>query len=254
MPYDSRRAREASDPSDRAGLRRALDRGLDDLGLPLSDAARVRLLDYLELISKWNAVYNLTAIRDPDSMLVQHLLDSLAIVGPLADQGPFATVVDVGSGAGLPGIVLAIAWPEAIIHLVEPVGKKAAFLRQCASELALAHVKVHAQRVERLSEGAVPNADLIVCRAFASLRDYICAIDALVGPATVVAAMKGGSPVDEIAALPAGWQVGQILRLAVPGLDAQRHLLLLERATALAGPPDRTGNASGAAQPVTPER
>lgn len=250
MPSDSRRARDASVPIDRVALRRALDRGLDDLGLPLDDAARDRLLDYLGLLSKWNAVYNLTAIRNPDSMLVQHLLDSLAIVGPLAGQGPFTTIVDVGSGGGLPGIVLAIAWPQAMIHLVEPVGKKAAFLRQCVSELALAHVTVHAQRVERLSDGEVSSADLIVCRAFASLRGFVSGIDALVGPTTVVAAMKGSLPADEIAALPAGWQVGQVLRLTVPGLDAQRHLLLLERATTPAGRPDR----SVAAHSTTPER
>jgi len=259
LPSDSRRAREANAPFDRVALRQALDRGLHALGLPLDDATRDRLLDYLGLLSKWNAVYNLTAIREPDSMLVQHLLDSLAIIGPLADQGPFTTVVDVGSGGGLPGIVLAIAWPQAIVHLVEPVGKKAAFLRQCVLELALAHVKVHAQRVERLSYDEVQSADLIVCRAFASLRDFVSGIDALVGPKTVVAAMKGSLPAGEIAALPAGWQVGQAVRLTVPGLDAQRHLLLLERAPAPAGPSDRSAGAAPAnpaapvAQPAAPE-
>lgn len=253
MPSDSRSARDTSVPIDRIALRRALDRGLDDLGLPLDDAARDRLLDYLGLLSKWNAVYNLTAIRNPDSMLVQHLLDSLAIVGPLAGQGPFTTIVDVGSGGGLPGIVLAIAWPQATVHLVEPVGKKAAFLRQCLSELALAHAKVHTRRVESLSDREISSPDLIVCRAFASLRDFVSGIEALVGPKTVVAAMKGSLPVDEIAALPAGWQVGRVVRLTVPGLDAQRHLLLLERATVQAGRPD-CSDAATADQPATPER
>ena len=138
-------------------------------------------------------------------------------------------MVDVGSGGGLPGIVLAIVWPRTRIHLVEPVGKKAAFLRQCTVELALAHVEVHASRVEELQPGPALAPDLILCRAFASLPDFVSGIEALVGPSTLVAAMKGVVPRDEIAALGGGWSVAEILPLQVPLLDAERHLLLLER-------------------------
>lgn len=264
----SRSARVRRAPSaslDRGALERELAAGLAQLHLELPDAAIGKLLDYLALLSKWNAVYNLTAVREPRAMLVQHLLDSLAIVAPLAARGaapgnggegnggesnggegdgasrtgaegeppgsdaPYRCVVDVGSGGGLPGIVLAIVWPRTRIHLVEPVGKKAAFLRQCAVELALAHVEVHASRVEELEPGSSLAPDLILCRAFASLPDFVSGIEALVGPSTIVAAMKGVVPRDEIAALGGGWSVAEILPLQVPLLDAERHLLLLER-------------------------
>lgn len=254
----SRSARVRRAPStslDRGALERELAAGLAQLHLELPDAAIGKLLDYLALLSKWNAVYNLTAVREPRAMLIQHLLDSLAIVAPLAARGaapgngresngaprtgaegeppgsdaPYRCVVDVGSGGGLPGIVLAIVWPRTRIHLVEPVGKKAAFLRQCAVELALAHVEVHASRVEELQPGPALAPDLILCRAFASLPDFVSGIEALVGPSTLVAAMKGVVPRDEIAALGGGWSVAEILPLQVPLLDAERHLLLLER-------------------------
>lgn len=214
---------------DRAGLIRALDDGLTGLGLSIPAFQREQLIDYLALLSRWNAVYNLTAVRDPDAMLVHHLLDSLAIVQPLAARGPFGSVVDVGSGGGLPGVVLAIVWPEAFVHLVEPVGKKAAFLRQCASELALTGLRVHATKIESLAGRREFEADLIVCRAFASLRDFVAGLGGLVGPATIVAAMKGRLPNDEIASLPDDWRVQQVLPLDVPRLGAERHLLLLER-------------------------
>jgi 16S rRNA (guanine527-N7)-methyltransferase len=213
-------------------LPQSLDAGLDELVLPLTAAARRTLLDYLALLSKWNAVYNLTAVREPAAMLVQHLLDSLAIIAPLEARGSFQRVLDVGSGGGLPGIVLAVAWPQSTIHLIEPVGKKAAFLRQCAAELALTHVHVHCARVEELRDPAGLNPDLIVCRAFASLPVFVTAIEALVTPATTLAAMKGNLPEDEIAGLPGDWRVAETVRLVVPGLEAQRHLLLLERSAA----------------------
>jgi 16S rRNA (guanine527-N7)-methyltransferase len=127
--------------------------------------------------------------------------------------------------------VLALAWPGAAVQLVEPVGKKAAFLQQCAAELALSNVLVHACRVEQLPPTVSP-PDLIVCRAFASLADFVAGIDRIAAPTTIVAAMKGAVPHEEIAALPSQWQVGETLPLRVPYLDAQRHLLLLERASA----------------------
>lgn len=221
------------------------------LGLPGSLAEP--LLAYLALLVKWNAVYNLTAVRDPGQMLTQHLLDSLSIVTPLAerlpkrDGEPTGRLVDVGSGAGLPGIVLALAWPQVEVLLVEPVGKKAAFLRQCQAELALANLRVAATRVEALAGlQREPAPDLIVCRAFASLADFVTSIDRLAGPASVVAAMKGVWPGDEIAALPQPWAVVAALPLQVPGLDAARHLLLLRRAPYRGQADPASGQASGA--------
>lgn len=225
---------------DRGRLQPELAAGIAALGLSVPSTAVERLLDYLALLAKWNAVYNLTAVRNPEAMLVQHLLDSLSVVGPLAERGravgasggdapPFAGVLDVGSGGGLPGIVLAIVWPEVRIDLVEPVGKKAAFLRQCALELALTHVNVHAARVEDLGGAGIPVPGLVICRAFAALPDFVAGIGALVGPTTIVAAMKGVVPHEEIAALADGWAVREILPLSVPQLAAERHLLLLGR-------------------------
>lgn len=219
---------------DRAALRERLLAGLAELGL---DAALAdRLLDYLALLVKWNGVYNLTAVREPAAMLRQHLLDSLSIIAPLAarlpqrDGAPAGRIVDVGSGAGLPGIVLALAWPRADVMLVEPVGKKAAFLRQCLGELALTNLRVEATHVESLEAPEAGQApDLVVCRAFASLADFATAIDRLVGPHTVIAAMKGAAPDSEIAALPAHWAVTEVLPLQVPELDAARHLVLMRR-------------------------
>lgn len=219
---------------ERSALRERLLAGLAELGLDPTLADR--LLDYLALLVKWNGVYNLTAVREPAAMLRQHLLDSLSIVAPLAarlpqrDGAPAGRIIDVGSGAGLPGIVLALAWPRAKVVLVEPIGKKAAFLRQCQGELALTNLRVEATRIESLGEpeaGQPP--DLVVCRAFASLADFATAIDRLVGPHTVIAAMKGAAPDDEVAALPAHWTVTEVLPLRVPELDAARHLVLMQR-------------------------
>jgi 16S rRNA (guanine527-N7)-methyltransferase len=219
---------------DRTPLRERLVAGLAELGLDASLADC--LLDYLALLVKWNGVYNLTAVREPDAMLRQHLLDSLSVVAPLAarlpqrDGAPGGHIIDVGSGAGLPGIVLALAWPRANVVLVEPVGKKAAFLRQCQGELALTNLRVEATRAESLDAPEAGQApDLVVCRAFASLADFAKAIDRLVGPRTVIAAMKGAAPDAEIAALPAHWTVTEVLPLRVPELDAARHLVLMQR-------------------------
>ncbi len=248
----ARRAEPASRKSaatpafDRRALGVRLAAGLDALDQPAALAEP--LLDYLGLLLKWNAVYNLTAVRDPAQMLVQHLLDSLSIATPLAQRLPArggqttARVVDVGSGAGLPGIVLALAWPRADFLLVEPVGKKAAFLSQCRTELGLTHVTVAATRVEQLGEAErAPAPDLIVCRAFASLADFARSIDRLAGLRTLVAAMKGVRPAQEIAALPAGWALDEAIRLEVPELRAERHLVLLRRAAAAAAPPAAGG-------------
>lgn len=234
----ARRPAEPASVSGAAALDAQLRAGCRALGLDLQDAQAARLLDYLDLIRKWNAVYNLTAIRTLPRMLVEHLFDALAALAPLAQRLPGARqsgaptlgVVDVGSGAGLPGIPIAIAWPHAHVHLVEPIGKKAAFLRQCALALGLPNLHVHEMRVEDLRLADPP--DLIICRAFASLADFLAASAHLSAASTLVCAMKGVAPVAEIAALGAAWAPPEVVPVAVPGLDAARHLVLLRRAAA----------------------
>jgi 16S rRNA (guanine527-N7)-methyltransferase len=205
-----------------------LHAALVELNLDVPSADSERLLFYLDLIARWNRVYNLTAIREPESMLVQHLFDSLAVAPDLrrrlASSSP--RIVDVGSGAGLPGLPLALIWPQARVHLVEPVGKKAAFLRQAAAAVAPGRVEVHASRVQDLV-GHLQPPDLVICRAFASLAEFAQAIEPLLGPHTLVAAMKGRRPDAEIDQLPSRWSVGELLSIQVPRLQAQRHLVIL---------------------------
>jgi 16S rRNA (guanine527-N7)-methyltransferase len=194
----------------------ALDRGLAELALALPAGAREGLLDYMALLLKWNRTYNLTAIRDPLAMVSQHLLDSLAVVAhlPLA---PGARLADAGSGAGLPGIPLAIARPHWRITLAEASQKKAAFLRQAAIELNLGNVEVHEGRVEAWRPQ--PLFDAVIARAFAALQEFLAACRHLLAPGGVLAAMTGVAPAE----LDPGCQ---LIALRVPLLDAQRHLVL----------------------------
>lgn len=205
-----------------------LGQGVAELGLDLDAPTQRRLLDYLDLLRKWNGVYNLTAIRDPAQMLVQHLLDSLAIVPALRRRFDLAqaSIADVGAGAGLPGIPLAIVQPTAKILSIEPVGKKSAFQRQVCAELALTNFEVYAGRAESIARPV----DLVLCRAFASLADFVDAAAGLAGPRTVFAAMKGQrTEIDaEAAALAPGYSV-DVEPLQVPFLAAERHLVLLAR-------------------------
>jgi 16S rRNA (guanine527-N7)-methyltransferase len=198
-------------------LAAALDRGLGELALALPAGARDLLLDYMALLVKWNRTYNLTAIRDPLSMVAHHLLDSLAVLPHLALVAGRARLADAGSGAGLPGIPLAIARPEWRITLAEANQKKAAFLRQAAIELSLRNVEVHEGRVEAWRPQ--PLFDTVISRAFAALRDFIAACRHLLAPGGVLAAMTGVAP----AQLDPGCQ---LIALRVPLLDAQRHLVL----------------------------
>jgi 16S rRNA (guanine527-N7)-methyltransferase len=195
----------------------ALDRGLAELGLELPAGARERLLDYVALLVKWNRTYNLTAIRDPLAMVAHHLLDSLAVLPhlPLARTG--ARLADAGSGAGLPGIPLALARPQWRVALAESSQKKAAFLRQAAIELALDNVEVHEGRVEAWRPATL--FDVVISRAFAALTEFLALCRHLVAPSGVLAAMTGAAP----AAL--GPECS-LIRLRVPTLDAQRHLVL----------------------------
>jgi len=202
-----------------------LSEGIDALGLKLPAGAADKLAAYLALLVKWNKVYNLTSIRDPAEMVTHHILDSLAVLPVLqksALAGRHAALADVGSGAGLPGLLLAIAQPEWRVTSVEAVEKKAAFQRQVKIELGLPNVSIHCGRVEELQG----KNDAVISRAFASLADYIGYAGHL---ADCLWAMKGGYPADEIAALPAGWRVLESHELHVPGLAAERCLLQLKK-------------------------
>ncbi len=210
-----------------AGLRS----GLEALGLALTEGQQHKLLDYLQLIAKWNKVYNLTAVRDPQDMLVQHLHDSLAVVPPLVRHtgGAALRVLDVGAGAGLPGVVIAICRPELTVDCVDTVAKKAAFVQQVAVSLGLANLKgIHA-RVEKL---AGPYG-LITSRAFASLGDFAAWSASALASDGVWLAMKGKHPVDEIAALPSDVQVFHVEPLRVPGTDADRCIVWMRKTPAV---------------------
>lgn len=209
---------------DRSQLAQTLSDGAHALGIALSAAQREQLLDYLALLAKWNAVYNLTAVRDPAQMVTQHLLDSLAAVPAFAGAH---NVLDVGAGGGLPGIVLAIARPAMQVALIDTVHKKTAFLTQVKGELGLTNVTVHTARVEQLQ---VPHKfDVITSRAFAELADFVTWSGHLLQEGGRFIALKGVAPDAEIATLPHGWKVTALQPLAVPGLDAQRHLVFIER-------------------------
>lgn len=204
-----------------SGPRERLARYTEQLGLNVDQSDR--LWRYLELIEKWNQVHNLTAVRGADNMLRQHLFDSLAVLPHLTG----GTVLDVGSGAGLPGIPIAIARPQLAVTLLDSSHKRAAFLRHATAELALAHVQVVAARVE--SFVADRRYDSIVSRAFAELADFVQLAHHLLAPGGTMLAMKGLHPFEEIARLPAGFCVREVVRLAVPELDAERHLVVIER-------------------------
>jgi len=208
---------------DRVTLTRSLADGARSLQLGLTDAQLGLLVDYLALLSKWNAVYNLTAVRDPAQMVTQHLLDSLAAVPAFAGA---RHVLDVGAGGGLPGIVLAIACPEMQVSMIDTVHKKTAFLTQVKAELGLHNVSIHTARVEQLQTSQ--KFDVITSRAFAELRDFIDWSAHLLEKGGRFIAMKGVFPAEEIAGLPPGWRVANVQSLQVPGLDAERHLVLIE--------------------------
>lgn len=212
-------------------LVQALRAGSHRLGLELSDTQLEHLRDYQGLLQKWGRVYNLTAVRDPAEMLTHHLLDSLAVVSPLRRHAhafglAAAHVLDVGSGAGLPGVVMAICCPEMQVSCVDTVAKKAAFIQQVAASLRLPNLRgVHA-RVEK-----IPGPfDIITSRAFASLPDFVhWSEGALAAEHGAWLAMKGRHPADEIAALPPTVEVFHVEQLQVPGLDAERCLVWMRR-------------------------
>ena len=214
----------------------ALRRGVGVLELELSDAQISALLDYIALIQKWTRVYNLTAVRDPEEMLTHHVLDSLAVVAPLRRQlhsmglDESTRLLDVGAGAGLPGVVLAICCPTMAVHCVDTVAKKAAFIRQASVSLKLPLLRgIHA-RVESLTE---PYA-VVTSRAFASLADFTLWSKGSLADQSVWMAMKGKNPEAEVAQLPADVAVFHVEPLVVPGLDAERCLVWMRKAPKLA--------------------
>lgn len=219
-------------PFDRASLTLLLEQGLGKLPLSLSARQITQLIDYLALLLKWNAVYNLTAVRDPAHMVTQHLLDTLAAVPAFADAG---NVLDVGAGGGLPGIVLAICGatrsPPVQVAMVDTVHKKTAFLTQAKVELGLQNAAVYTSRVEKLQvPQQVPHPfDVITSRAFAELSDFVTWSGHLLAERGQFIALKGAAPAAEIARLPHGWKVTEVRPLSVPGLHAERHLVFIER-------------------------
>ncbi|WP_440533100.1 16S rRNA (guanine(527)-N(7))-methyltransferase RsmG [Variovorax sp. YR566] len=206
--------------------------GAAAMGVALSDLQGEQLLAYGTLMLKWNKVYNLTALRDPGSVLTHHLLDSLAAVAPLqrewAEKGK---LLDVGSGGGLPGVVIAIMRPDLEVSCLDAVAKKAAFVQQVAVELELPNLRGLHARVESL----VGSYEVISSRAFASLPDFFNGSMNLLAPGGVWLAMKGKVPTDELAALPKGVAVFHVEQLTVPGLDAERCIVWARKEAAEIG-------------------
>ncbi len=214
----------------REELAQTLAQGLQQLQLTLSAAQQARLLDYVQLLAKWNGTYNLTAVREPQKMVVHHLLDSLAAM-PWYEG--VSSVLDVGAGGGLPGLVVAIwaqeAAPALQVSLIDTVHKKTAFLNQVKAELKLDKVTVYTGKVQDLP--SEKKFDVITSRAFASLADFVTWSAHLLESGGQFVALKGIIPYSEISALPEAWQVAQIQSLHVPYLEAQRHAIVIRRAS-----------------------
>ncbi|MEY4977997.1 MAG: hypothetical protein RLZZ352_267 [Pseudomonadota bacterium] len=209
--------------------------GLQTLGLSLTEAQVAQLLDYLALLQKWNRVYNLTAVRDPAEMMTHHLLDSLSVIPPLLRHtgGQAIQLLDVGSGGGLPGVVIAITCPQIQVSCVDTVGKKAAFIQQAAASLGLPNLCGLHARVESLTAEEGGGFDVIASRAFASLVDFVNWSRPALKPGAVWMAMKGKHPADELLALKtaASWaEVFHVEPLQVPGLAAERCVVWLRPA------------------------
>jgi 16S rRNA (guanine527-N7)-methyltransferase len=208
---------------DRKALSQVLAEGIAEMQLEVSAEQQEKLLDYLGLMFKWNSVYNLTSLRDPMQMVTHHLLDSLAAVPAFAGA---KNVLDVGSGGGLPGIVLAIVRPDMKVSMIDTVHKKTAFLTQVKAELRLANVTVYTMKVQEL--GVSDKFDVITSRAFADLSDFVNWSSHLLAEQGSYIALKGVAPPDEQQRLPAAWRVTKVEPLQVPRLGAERHLVHIE--------------------------
>jgi 16S rRNA (guanine527-N7)-methyltransferase len=205
-------------------LRPRLDDGLVRLGLDLDAEMRERLLQFVALLDKWNKVYNLTAIRVPERMIDAHVLDSLSVLPQLAGV---TNIIDVGTGGGMPGIQLAIAKPNMQVTMLDAIAKKTAFVRQAIGELGLKNASIVTERVEHYLPAS--KFDRVISRAFAELKDFVEGAGHLCAQEGVMLAMKGVFPHDEIARLPAGFVVEDVITLNVPGVEGQRHLVVIRK-------------------------
>ena len=205
-------------------LANALSSGIKDLHMAMSAEQQYQLLVYVALLAKWNQVYNLTAVREPSRMIGLHILDSLSLLPHL---GAAKSILDVGSGGGLPGICLAIASPMLEVVMLDSIKKKTTFIRQAIGELALANASVECERVEAYRPQR--RFELITSRAFAELGDFVRGAAHLLAPGGKMLAMKGLYPHDEIARLPATFRVASVAELHVPQVDGKRHLVILEK-------------------------
>jgi 16S rRNA (guanine527-N7)-methyltransferase len=210
---------------DHDALAAELDQGIKDMTLAITPEQQTKLMGYLALMNKWNAVYNLTSLRDPQQMVTHHLLDSLAAVPAFADA---RNVLDVGAGGGLPGIVLAIVRPDMNVSMIDTVHKKTAFLNQVKAELKLTNVSVHTMKVQDLVVSEP--FDVITSRAFADLSDFVNWSGHLLAEGGKFIALKGVAPSEERERLPQDWKVVDLQPLWVPRLQAERHLVFIERA------------------------
>ena len=209
---------------DKDALAKVLADGIQDMQLDVGEQQQGKLMAYLQLMHKWNAVYNLTSLRDPMQMVTHHLLDSLAAVPAFATA---RNVLDVGAGGGLPGIVLAITRPDMMVAMIDTVHKKTAFLTQVKAELALANVAVHTMKVQDLEVS--DKFDVITSRAFADLSDFVNWSGHLLAEGGRFIALKGVAPSEERERLPQDWKVTGLQPLQVPRLGAERHLVFIER-------------------------
>jgi 16S rRNA (guanine527-N7)-methyltransferase len=203
-----------------------LEQGVEKLGIRLPPTAEQKLLDYVALLQKWNRVYSLTAIRDASKSVSHHLLDSLAVVSHLRG----GQVLDVGSGPGLPGIPVAIARPDWHVTLLDSNHKKAAFLSQAVAELKITNAEVRRERVEQWCPPML--FEVVISRAFSELADFVRLAGHLLAPEGRLAAMKGLYPYEEIAQMPDGYRVEKVVPLSVPGVEAERHLVMIEKSPA----------------------
>jgi len=211
---------------DQEALARVLREGVAEMQLDVTPEQQTRLMAYLHLMHKWNAVYNLTSLRDPMQMVTHHLLDSLAAVPAFKDA---SNVLDVGAGGGLPGIVLAITRPDMKVAMIDTVHKKTAFLTQVKAELALSNVTVHTMKVQDLQVS--DKFDVITSRAFADLSDFVNWSGHVLQEGGKFIALKGVAPSEERERLPQEWKVSDLQPLQVPKLGAERHLVFIQRTT-----------------------
>lgn len=202
-----------------------IEAGIASMQLELPPEAARRFASHLELVAKWNRVHNLTAVRETEQMVVLHLLDSLSVLPHL---GAARSMLDVGAGAGFPGVPVAIARPDIAVTLLDSSHKKATFLEQVRAEVGLANVRVACERVQEHRPTAP--YEVVVSRAFSELADFVAQAGHLVAPGGRLLAMKGVYPFEEIARVPASHRVAQVIELAVPALEAKRHLVFLEAA------------------------